>query len=156
MENKPGYLSDDDYDFIYSRVPRICVDLLIKNFYGQVLLTQRTIEPYIDHWHFPGGRVKFRESIADALARIAKGELGITLSKIPGIEIKVVGLCEFPEEYQKGQPRHSISIVHEVYLPSGIELNAQDKYLWFDEMPTPVIPPQQDFLTQNGYLGSKV
>jgi ADP-ribose pyrophosphatase YjhB (NUDIX family) len=147
MENKT-YLSDEDYDFIYSRVPRICVDLLVKNDKGQVLLTQRTIEPYINHWHFPGGRIKFRESIEDAAKRIAKGELGLNVDSIGTI----VGTCQFPEEYQKGQPRHSISIVHEITLLSGIELNAQDKYQWFEVMPDPVIPPQKDFLIQNGYI----
>lgn len=148
MSNTVNYLSDEDYDFIYSRVPRICVDLLVKNSKRQILLTQRTIEPYLNHWHFPGGRIKFRESIETAVRRIAKGELGIELSNIG----KVVGTCQFPEEYQKGQPRHSISIVHEILLPDVINLTTQDKYSWFDKIPNPTIPPQQQFLIQNKYV----
>ena len=142
------YLSDDDYDFIYSRVPRICVDLLVKNSKGQVLLTQRTIEPYLNHWHFPGGRIKFKESIQDAVKRIAKGELGIELDNIGTVR----GSCEFPDEIQKGQQRHSISIVHEIVLPDDITLSAQDKYKWVSEIPEPTIPPQKDFLIQNQIL----
>lgn len=69
------WLSDKDYDFIYSRVPRLCVDLAIKSKKG-VLLTKRLIEPYKNTWHMPGGRVKFRESLADAIQRIAQDELG--------------------------------------------------------------------------------
>lgn len=142
-----AYLSDEDYDFIYSRVPRICVDLLIIAD-NKVLLTQRTIEPYINHWHFPGGRIKFRESIYDAANRIAKNELGLTLHDIGGI----VGTCEFPEEYQKGQERHSISIVHKIYVNGHITINAPDKYQWFDKMPEPIIPPQKEFLIKNNLL----
>lgn len=142
------YLSDDDYDFIYSRVPRICVDLLVKNGKGEVLLTQRTIEPYLNHWHFPGGRIKFKESISDAVKRIAKGELGIELDNIG----EVKGTCEFPDEIQKEQQRHSISIVHEIVLPDDITLAAQDKYKWVSEIPEPTIPPQKDFLISNNIL----
>ena len=141
-----SYLTDEEYDFIYSRVPRICVDLLVKNSKGQVLLTKRTIEPYISHWHFPGGRIKFRESIHDAVKRIAKGELGIELSDTG----EVKGYCEFPEEVQKEQPRHSLSIVHEIIFDG--DLNAQDTYQWLDQMPEPVIPPQKDFLIKNKYI----
>lgn len=144
------YLSDQDYDFIYSKVPRICVDLLVRNdSETKVLLTKRTIEPYVNHWHFPGGRIKFRETISGALLRIAKAELGISLeSKLAGIS----GVCEFLEEYQGVSPRHSVSIVFEIIIPEDTEFSAIDKYQWFSEMPDPVIPPQKDFLIQNNIL----
>lgn len=143
-----SYLSDEEYNFIYSRVPRICVDLLVKNRKGEALLTQRTIEPYLNHWHFPGGRIRFKESIEDAVKRIAKGELGIELDNI-GI---MIGTCQFPDEMQKEQERHSISIVHEIVLPDDITLSAQDKYKWCSEIPYPTIPPQALFLKSNNIL----
>lgn len=147
------YLSDEDYDFIYSRVPRICVDLLVKNPSGHILLTQRTIEPYVGHWHFPGGRIKFRESIEDAIKRIGKTELGVDLTEeIHNGKVSMAGTCEFPDEYQKGQPRHSISIVHEVQLQKDVVLTAHDKYSFVLEIPDPMIPPQQEFLIQKGYI----
>ena len=142
------YLSDDDYDFIYSRVPRICVDLLLKNSKGEVLLTQRTIGPYLNHWHFPGGRIKFKESIEDAVKRIAKGELGLELGNIGTVR----GTCQFPDEIQKEQERHSISMVHEIIISDDVTLSAQDKYKWCSEIPEPTIPPQKDFLTLNNIL----
>lgn len=147
------YLSDEDYDFIYSRAPRICIDLLVKNSKGEVLLTKRDIEPYKDHWHFPGGRVKFRETIAEAIRRIAKAELGET---IQGDNFPKVGVCEFLEEEQKGQPRHSISIVHELVIFSSVEIelkldNQAKEYRFFNQMPEPIIPPQKEFLNKAGY-----
>jgi len=151
MSSKPGYLSEEDYDFIYSRVPRICVDLLIKNSKGEILLTKRDIEPYKDHWHFPGGRIKFRETVYNAIGRILKAELGQTADG----EYKLVGSCEFLEEVQKGQDRHSISLVYEFKLSDGVEikLDSQAKDVrFFSEPPSPIIPPQQEFLIKNKYL----
>lgn len=143
-----AYLSDDDYDFIYSRVPRVCADLLIVNSKGQVLMTKRTIEPYLDHWHLPGGRVKFKESVKDALNRVSKAELGVEV----GDEIKLVGYCEYPDEIQKEQDRHSISLVHIFEVDDDIKLDAGEKYQWASEMPELVIPPIKDFLIKNKFL----
>lgn len=143
-----SYLSDDDYDFIYSRVPRICADLLIVNSKGQVLMTKRTIEPYIDHWHLPGGRIKFKESVKDALNRVSKAEIGVEFDE----DIKLVGVCEYPDEIQKEQERHSISLVHIFEVDDDIKLSAQDKYEWCSEMPELVIPPVKDFLIKNKFL----
>lgn len=144
------YLTDEEYDFIYSRSPRICVDLLVKNSKGEVLLTKRTIEPYINHWHFPGGRIKFRESIKDALNRIATGELGVTIAQLG--EPTLLGCCEYPDEVQKEQPRHSISLVHEIQLTGEIELKAQDKYEWCSSVPDLIIPSVGVFLKSKNIL----
>lgn len=136
------YLSDEEYDFIYSRVPRICVDLLIKNTKGEILLTKRDIEPYKDHWHLPGGRIKFRETIEDAIHRIAKGELEYILNA----KKTFIGSCEFLEEVQNGNPRHSISLVH------MIEFNGNGAFKdgsFFSELPDPIIPMQRDFILKH-------
>lgn len=146
-----AYLTDEEYDFIYSRSPRICVDLLIKNSKGEVLLTKRDIEPYKDHWHFPGGRIKFRETVEDAIKRILKGELEQEIDVVP----MMLGFCEFLEEVQKGQDRHSISLVHLIDLPNDIivKLDASSKDVrFFSEMPSPIIPPQKEFLILKGLL----
>lgn len=142
------YLSDEDYDFIYSRVPRICADILFVNPKGHVLMTKRTIEPYIDYWHLPGGRVKFRESVEDALKRVAKAEIGVDLTG----EQNLVGYCEYPDEVQKEQPRHSISLVHIYEVDDDIEISSGDKYQWCSEMPGLVIPPIKDFLIKYKFL----
>lgn len=115
-------LSDKEYNNIYSKVPRVCVDLVIKSKDG-VLMIKRDIQPYKNKWHLPGGRVLFRETIIDAIQRIAKKEIGchVTIKK-------QVGFMEFLKEVQGGNKRHSISIVFLVtaskmkngaYLKSG-------------------------------------
>lgn len=144
------YLTDEEYDFIYSRSPRICVDLLIVNSKKEVLLTKRDIEPYKDHWHFPGGRIKFRERAEDAIKRIIKGELGINLTE----DAPFIGFCQFLEEVQKGQDRHSISIVHLVKIPDDVVINLDKnakEVKFFSELPSPIIPPQHEFLLTQGW-----
>ena len=102
---KSGYLSDKDYNFIYSNVPRICVDIIIEGIPGEILLLKRDAQPYKGKWHLPGGRIKFRESVHKAIKRIAKNELGIKV-KIGSF----IGFMEFPLETQNGNKRHSISL----------------------------------------------
>lgn len=142
------YLSDDDYDFIYSRVPRLCVDILLVNKKGFVLMTKRTIEPYINHWHLPGGRVKFKESIKDAINRVSKSEIGVEFNE----ELSLIGVCEYPDEIQKGQDRHSVSLIHIFEVGDEIKIESQDKYEWCSQMPNLVIPPIKNFLTKHKYL----
>lgn len=99
-----SWLSESDYNFIYSRSPRICVDLIIK-VKGGVHLIKREIQPYKGKWHLPGGRIRFRESITDAIQRIAITEI----DTVVWVE-KMIGFMEFPREQQGGNKRHSISL----------------------------------------------
>ena len=77
-----GFLSQKVYDFIYNRVPRACVDMIFMNEEGNMLLAQRNIEPYKGFWSFPGGGIKFKETIADAAKRIARKELNVEVEII--------------------------------------------------------------------------
>lgn len=146
-----GYLSDEDYAFIYNRSPRICVDLIIRDTQGAILLTKRDIEPYKNHWHFPGGRIKFRETAAQAIKRILKGELGLEQDW----ETLELGFCEFLEEIQDGNERHSISLVHEIHLSNDIQVqldkNSKDSG-FFQAIQEPMIPPQKEFLIKHNLL----
>lgn len=69
-------LTDNEYIFIYNRVPRACIDIIIKNKNG-LLLTKRDIKPFKNKLHLPGGMIRKNEHICDALKRIAGSELGI-------------------------------------------------------------------------------
>jgi ADP-ribose pyrophosphatase YjhB (NUDIX family) len=139
-----AYLSDEDYNFIYSRSPRVCVDLLIKNSNGEVFLTKREIEPYKDHWHLPGGRIRFRETIPQALERIAKSELGYNIEG----PVVLLGVCEFLDESQNGNDRHSISLVHQLWY-SNEPLTGGS---FFSSLPKVIIPEQKDFMLSNNLI----
>lgn len=91
MKTKPR-LTDEEFKYIYSRVSRLCVEIIIKTSEG-ILLTLRDIEPYKNLWHIPGGTVLYRETIREAARRTAKEELGI--------DVEILGLAgyfEYPGE----------------------------------------------------------
>ena len=69
----------EEFKSIYSKVPRLCVDLIVQKDNGIVLI-KRAIEPSLGKWHFPGGTVLLGESLEDTIHRIAKEELNIKVS----------------------------------------------------------------------------
>lgn len=107
-------LSNEDYNFVFSKAVRLCIDLAIpyKNGY---LLGKRAHEPYKKKYALPGGRVLFGETISQAISRIGKEELGIERFFNP----KLLKILEFPEEAELCG-RHSISIVYELHVFSDV------------------------------------
>lgn len=82
----------EEFKSIYSKVPRLCVDIVIKTDRG-ILMTLRDIEPYKDLWHIPGGTVLYSETIEEAVKRIARQELGIEVEVL-----NLIGYVELPSE----------------------------------------------------------
>lgn len=60
--------------------PLLNVDLLIKNDFGQTLLTWRADEFYGPGWHVPGGIVRFKEKLSERIHKVALSELGCDVS----------------------------------------------------------------------------
>ena len=61
-------------------VPLIAVDLAVMPDKNHLLLTYRKDEFY-DGWHLPGSILRSFESVENALKRVARGELGVKVSK---------------------------------------------------------------------------
>ena len=135
-----GYLSDKDYSFIYGKSTRVCVDLLIVEA-GEVLMVKRDTEPYKGKWHLPGGRIRFRETIKNAIKRIAKDEIGINVF-VP----KLAGYMEFLREMQGGKKRHTVSFVFQVSI-NGFPQKGK-----FCDLVNNILPVHRKFLTENKYL----
>ena len=96
--------TEKEFISIYERVPRFCIEVIVETKDG-ILLTKRDIPPCKGYWHFPGGTVYMKETMKQAVKRIAKEELNLDV-KI----IRSIGEMEFIHNYkQKGQ-RHMISI----------------------------------------------
>jgi len=134
-----AYLSNKDYKFIYSRVPRLCVDLVIFSREG-IVFSKRDIPPYRGQWHLPGGRVFMRESIQKAIDRIVLVELDIEVS-----QPKLLGYIEYPREQKVF---HSISMVFKVQKKSG-EIRGSfqaQKVKVLKKIPNNTILPQRRFL----------
>jgi len=135
-------LTDEEYQFVYSRAPRLCVDLLIGDAHG-IILSRRDIVPFPGLWHFPGGRVFYKESIAAAAARIAEAELGITIA--------LEGFLGYIEMMDDGAFAHSVSLVLPARKSGGtLRGSAQAKAVQsFKTIPMDTHPDHKKFLEQN-------
>jgi 8-oxo-dGTP diphosphatase len=145
----PGWLPKAEYDAIYSRVPRLCVEVVIATPSRGVLLALRDIPPNQGAWHIPGGTVLFGESLVDAVARVARMELGL---KVQVGEL--LGTIEYPSHYTNG-------LDSPVGLAYGCRPDGGDGELpelpdgcrYFTQLPDGLYAEQRAFLTRRlGYL----
>jgi colanic acid biosynthesis protein WcaH len=67
-------IDNDLYQQIVRIMPIPCVDLVVVNDYGQILLGKRTNHPASGEWWFPGGRVYYMETRVDAAVRKLREE----------------------------------------------------------------------------------
>jgi ADP-ribose pyrophosphatase YjhB (NUDIX family) len=75
-----GPLPQEEFDAIFSRVPRLTVELVLAFAErGGVLLQLRDTGPCKGLWSLPGGTVRFGEPVRDAVKRVARDELGVSI-----------------------------------------------------------------------------
>ena len=70
-------LPKEEFDRIFSKVPRLTVEVLVTSPARGVLLALRDVDPCRGMWNLPGGTVRFGERLVDAVRRVANDELGI-------------------------------------------------------------------------------
>jgi len=92
-----GPLSTEEFERIFSRVPRLTVELVIVAGDRGVLLALRDFGPCKGLWHLPGGTVRFGEPLVDAVRRVAQDELGV-----PARARELLGYIEYPSHYTNG------------------------------------------------------
>lgn len=144
----PGPLTQADYDFTYSRVPRLAVDIIVRNAAGAVYLTRRAHGPGKGLWHIPGGTVRFGETLEHAVSRIARRELSVEITASRGH-----GWIEYPSHYLNGLDS-PVGLVFEAVAYSGDPVvNAEaSEGAWFTAVPDQMHADQDKFLTAGNYL----
>lgn len=132
-------LSSPQFFSIYSRVPRLCVEVVIKNGKG-VLLSKRDIPPAKGWWHIPGGTVLLGETLAQAVRRVAFRELGVRV-----VTGKMLGVIEYSRAHAVGQ---SIGIAFAARVVSGkFRANAEASEIrFFQKLPVRIVSEQRTFL----------
>jgi 8-oxo-dGTP diphosphatase len=75
-------LSGKDWEWAQKNVPILCVDGIVVTDKGEVLLTKREIEPFLGFWHLPGGRVDYKETVEEAVARVVMEETGVKAERM--------------------------------------------------------------------------
>ena len=135
-------MSFEEFEKIYKKVPRICIELVI--FKGKmILLSKRSIYPYKGFWHLPGVGVLYRETIKRAIKRAAKNELGIKV-----IPQKFLGYIE----HLKDGYRHSISLAFKCKIlgnkkPRPVSQATEIKF--FGKLPKKIVPKNKEFLNMH-------
>ncbi|MFH0936778.1 MAG: NUDIX domain-containing protein [Candidatus Daviesbacteria bacterium] len=139
---KSKWLPKEEFDYIYSKVPRLCVDLAVVTSQG-ILLTKRSITPYKGMWHTPGGTVLKKELLTDTVKRVALDEIGVNV-KIR----KILGIMEILREGES--EKHTVSVYFLVTTLSNNFKNSQqsDKIKFFPALPKNMVPHQKKFLTE--------
>ena len=146
-----GPLSEDEFLAIYSKVPRLTVDIVLRNAAGAVYLTKRAIPPCQGQWHLPGGTVRFGEALLGAVRRIALRELAIDVITATGL-----GYVEYPSHYRNGLDS-PVALVFEVIDYSGDpESNSEAAGGdWFTALPDRMHADEDHWLLDRGYLGDR-
>ena len=127
---------------IYSKVPRLTVDLIIR-MQGGIVLTLRSLPSYHNQWHFPGGTVLYGETIQQAVTRVAQDELGITVTMKGSL-----GYIEYPSEPKERGFGWSIALpILCDATPQELKINDEaSKVEVFSTIPENTIAEQKEFL----------
>ncbi len=107
------------YKKIIKVMPVPCVDLLITDKQGKVLLVKRKNEPAKGQWWFPGGRVYFGETRQAAAIRKLKEECGLVAEEVTEIGTYDV-ILDMPN--MKGRS-HGITTLFHIRIPKHKSLS---------------------------------
>ncbi len=138
-----NYLSPEEFKDVYSKVTRLCVDLIIT-LDGGIILTRRSLPEWEHKWHLPGGTVTYKESVEQAVARIAQKELHMSV----GIG-QLLGYVEYPSEEKERGFGWTISIAL-LCVPKSPEFKVGEgatEAKVFTELPADMLLEQKEFLS---------
>jgi colanic acid biosynthesis protein WcaH len=120
-------LKPEEFLRIVDATPLVSIDLIIRNERGEVLLGQRLNRPARDFWFVPGGRIWKNERVNEALRRISKREIGVTID-----QARLIGAFDhIYEDNFLGAPdvnTHYVVLGFEAHLSSSAKLVGDDQH----------------------------
>ncbi len=143
MSNKP--LTFEEFRDIYSKVPRLCAIVIVKTNEG-IVLTLRKLLSWHNQWHLPGGTVYYKETLHDAVRRIALDELGVSVN----IKENIGYIDAYPSEEKEMGFGSSIGIVFLCDIKEGQLVPNEDAYeiKIFKELPENMVTEEKEFLNK--------
>jgi len=132
------YIPETIYTQIVHIMPIPCVDLLVEDENGKILLIKRANEPAKGYWWFPGGRIHYLESREQAAKRKLKEECGFSAFQIHEWGTYDV-ILDMPGSTN---PRHGVTTLYHVYVRQQGDVILDDQGLdsewrtpdeWLDE-----------------------
>lgn len=141
-------MSYKDFLDTFKSVPRLAINLLVKNKAGEIVLSKRAIFPLKGYWHYPGSFLVKGEKMSDCLERVAKDELGIEIS------MKDCDLLGVFENLDKDPRGHIIDAIYSYKIKSGVSLKAgkgSAEVKFFKKLPPKVGFNHIEVLNKLGY-----
>lgn len=142
-----GPLAQEELHSIFSRVPRLTVEVVLVSLDHGVLLQLRDAGPCKGLWSLPGGTVRFGEPVLDAVKRVARDELEITVSVD-----ELLGYIEYPSHYNHGLDS-PVGLAFSVRKLHGRE--APRHCEWFRVLPDSMHDEQRAFLSEHLALSAE-
>jgi ADP-ribose pyrophosphatase YjhB (NUDIX family) len=94
-------------------------------------------------WHLPGGTVRFGEPLVEAVARVARDELGLSVDVG-----EMLGYIEYPSHYENGLDC-PVGVAFAARVPERVATDATPAGCeWFKALPRNMHDEQQDFLAE--------
>ena len=135
-------LSEAEFRSIYSRVPRLTVEVVVESSQG-ILLTRRETGPCAGLWHVPGGTVRFGEPLIAAVKRVAATELGLEAPVGP-----FLGYIEYPSHHLNGLDS-PVGLAFLSHVEEDQLTTIADRRSWFAVLPDRMHTEQHDFLLEH-------
>lgn len=136
-----GPLPQAEFDSIFSRVPRLTVEVVLATPEHGVLLQVRDAGPCEGLWSLPGGTVRFAEPLTDAVRRVARDELELTITVH-----ELLGYIEYPSHYNNGLDS-PVGLAFSVSKLAGPEDPRHCR--WFKILPGNMHDEQRAFLSEH-------
>jgi colanic acid biosynthesis protein WcaH len=141
-------LPEEIFLLVSRLTPMVNVDLLLKDSENRTLLTWREDRFYGPVWHIPGGIIRFKETAAERIMKVAEAELETT------VEFNATPLA-ITEMMASGRDTrgHFISLLYDCRLtappPSRLAhisgIPAPGAWAWHEYPPDSLIPPQKAY-----------
>ncbi len=117
-------LPETDYKKVLNSVPIVCIDLIVQNKGGKVLLVKRKEKPAQGEWWFPGGRLFKNEMITDCIKRKLYDEVGLETDESTFVDAYETIFDDGPFDSQS----HTINLTYLVIAKGDASVFLNDRY----------------------------
>ena len=144
------YIKEEEYQKIIKCMPIFCIDFLIS-FNKKYLLIKRKEEPLKNSYWVIGGRLLYKETIADAARRIQEREIGRYFSNF-----KEIGFSNyFFSNKLNSRATHTPTLlfqisVDNIFIPKLDEQH--NKFIWSENIPEELIKQTTFFKPSEFYI----
>ena len=148
VPNSRNGLPEELFLLVSRMTPIVNVDLLIVNQQNGKLLTWRHDDFYGPGWHIPGGIIRFKETMAERLKKVALREIGCEAEAI-GAPLRVTEIFSQERDIRGHFISHLFKsrLLGKPDLSRKADINSprDGDWAWFQKVPDNLIPQHRRF-----------